>query len=92
MLTELIIGGLLLVSSPAQSVEPGALPAPASLHSESRQGGAACVEGNRPPGRSALLEAHAAFSALAPFSLARTPSPASPTAAPMQGSAPECKS
>ena len=91
MLTDLLIGGLLLASSPAQAADVGVQPAPASLRSDARPGTPPCVELSRASGRSALLEAHAAYAGLAPFSLARTPSPATPNAPAVVSSAPACK-
>ena len=88
MVTELLLAGLLLASSAGPWPIGAAQPAPVGLHSDARPDGQAC--GSDP--RSALLEAHAAYAALPPFSLVRIPATVAPKDAPAVKGIPGCKS
>ena len=92
MITDLLLAGLLLASSPDLSSLGSPHPAPVGLRSDARQIVQACTGDSRTPGQQALLEAHAAYAALHPFSLVRIPPAAGAKAAPGGKGIAGCKS
>lgn len=91
MLTDLIVAGLLVASSAGLPPTGGVRPAPAGAQPETGTEAIACA-GGRASDRAALLEAHAGFAALPPFSLARTPVSTATRPGPGDKGDPGCKS
>lgn len=92
MITDLLVAGLLVASSADLAPAGGGRPATAGAHPASQSEVALACADPRASDRAALLEAHAGYAALPPFSLARAPLPAAPRTAPDGKGAPPCKS
>ncbi len=71
MFTDLLIAGLMVALAPDVPAPSPAKPAAPEQRSEAPAGQAHCEQEGSAGSRAALLEAHATYAALYPFSLAR---------------------
>ena len=71
MITDLLIAGLLVASAPDLLPSDSLKSAPLEHRSDAARGVRTCPGEAQDRSRNALLEAHAAYAAMAPFSLAR---------------------
>jgi hypothetical protein len=71
MLTDLLIAGMMIAVAPDLPILGVARPAAQEQRTEAVTGASLCQGNERTGSRIALLEAHASFAALPPFSLAR---------------------
>ena len=71
MITDLLVVGLLVAAAPDLPIVGAIKPPTPEQRSEETTGAGACHKAAGPGSRAALLEAHASFAALPPFSLAR---------------------
>jgi hypothetical protein len=90
MLTDFLVAGLMVAATPNLPGSGGSKPAIPEEHSQALAVAPAC----QAESRIALLEAHASYAAMPPFSLARlSPGPANPAkTGPREKDAAGCKS
>lgn len=71
MFTDLLVAGLVVALAPNVPAPSPAKPATSQQRSEAPAGQSHCAQESSAGSRAALLEAHAGYAALSPFSLAR---------------------
>lgn len=96
MITELLMTGLMVAAAPGALSHEATKPVQDTPRGESHAVQPQCLAEARAASQAAMLEAHARFAALPPFSLARigsgSPATASSDDSPKAKDAPLCKS